>query len=178
MSIATRTVLALFIVVASLSAARPALATSQSDGKKPKVTLKKIALNRVDWSNRAADAIVSVEIENPGPEFKIKDVSYKLKLNGQTAAQGKYKNEIKVPSASSVTIGVPVTVNLSALPAITWSTVSEGLKMNYELEAEFTVPVFAFFHHKVKTAFSGELTPESLMSSMSSKVKEQLGLKP
>jgi len=175
---ATRTALALFIGIACLSAAHTTLATSLPDNKKPNVTLKKIALSRIDWSNRVADAIVSVEIDNPGSEFKIKDVSYKLKLNGHTAAQGKYKNEIKVPAASSVTIGVPVTVNLSALPAITWSTVSEGLKMNYELEAEFTVPVFAFFHHKVKTAFIGELTPASLMSSMSGKVKEQLGLKP
>ena len=175
---ATRTAVALFICIACLSAVRPALATSPADNKKPNVKLKRIALNRVDWSNRAADATVSVEIDNPGSEFKVKDVSYRLKLNGQVAAQGKYKNELKVPAASSVTIDVPITVNLSALPAITWSTVSEGLKINYELDAEFTVPVFAFFHHKVKTAFSGEFTPASLMSSMSNKVKEQLGIKP
>jgi LEA14-like dessication related protein len=174
----TLTTLAFLVVIACLSAARPAMASSASDHKKPNVKLKSIAVNRLDWSNRVAEATVTVEIENPGSEFKIRDVRYRLRLNGQVAAEGKYKNEVKIPAASSITLDVPITVNLSALPAVTWTTVSEGLKMSYEMHAEFTVPVFAFFNHKVKTAFSGELTPGSLMSSMSNKVKEQLGLKP
>jgi LEA14-like dessication related protein len=154
------------------------MANSPVDHKKPSVKLKGIALSRIDWSNRAADATVSVEIDNPGSEFKVKDVNYRLKLNGLVAAEGKHKNGLKVPAGSSATIDVPITISLSVLPAITWSAVSEGLKLKYELDAEFTVPVFAFFNHKVKTAFSGELTPESLISSMSEKVKQQLGLKP
>jgi LEA14-like dessication related protein len=174
----TRTALALLIVTACVSAAQPALAASPADNKKPDVKLKSFVLNRVDWSNRAADVIVSVEIDNPGSEFKVKDVSYRLKLNGQVAAEGKYKNEVKVPAASKVTIDLPLTVNLSALPAVTWSTVTEGLKLSYELDAEFTVPVFAFFSHRVKAAFSGELTAESVMSSLSNKAKEQPGVKP
>jgi LEA14-like dessication related protein len=174
----TRTAVALLIVVACVIATRPALAASTADNKKPDVKLKSFVINRVDWSNHAADATVSVEIDNPGPEFKVKDVSYRLKLNGQIAAEGKHKNEVKVPAASKVTIDLPLTLNLSALPAVSWSTVTEGLKLSYELDAEFTVPVFAFFSHRVKTAFSGELTPESVMSSMSNKAKQQLGIKP
>lgn len=174
----TRTALALLIIVACVSAARSAVAASSSNDKKPDVKLKSIALNRVDWINQAADATVSVEINNPGSEFKVKDVSYRLKLNGQVAAEGKYKNEVKVPAASSVTMNLPITVSLSALPAITWSTVIEGLKLNYELDAEFTIPVFAFFNHKVKTTLSGEFTSESILSSLSNKVKEQTGAKP
>jgi LEA14-like dessication related protein len=171
----TRTALALLVVIACASAARPA---NPEDNKKPDVKLKNFALNQVDWSKYVAGATISVEIDNPGPEFKIKDVSYRLKLNGQVAAEGKYKNQVKVPAASSVTIDLPITVNLSALPAVTWSTVTEGLKLNYEFDAEFTMPVFAFINHKVKTAFSGELTPESVMSALSNKVKERPGVKP
>jgi LEA14-like dessication related protein len=174
----TRTTLALLVVIACLSTARPVMGAFPTDHKKPDVKLKSIAINRLDWSNRVADATVTVEINNPGSEFKVRDVSYRLKLNGQVAAKGKYKNEVKVPAASSITLDVPITVNLSALPAVSWTTVSEGLKMSYEMDAEFTVPVFAFFNHKVKTAFTGELTRGSLMSSMSSKVREQVGLKP
>jgi LEA14-like dessication related protein len=175
---ATRMALALLIVIASLSAAQPALAAPPADDKKPDVKLKSFVLNRVDWINHAADATVAVEIYNPGPEFKVKDVSYHLKLNGQVAAEGKYKNEVKVPAASKVTIDLPLTVKLSTLPAVTWSTLTEGFKLSYELDAEFTVPVFALFSHRVKAVFSGELTPESVMSSMSSKAKEQSGIKP
>jgi LEA14-like dessication related protein len=174
----TRTALALLIVIACASAARPAPATSLENNKKPDVKLKNFALNQVDWSKYVAGATISVEIDNPGPEFKVKDVSYRLKLNGQVAAEGKYKNQVKVPAASSVTIDLPITVSLSALPAVTWSTVTEGLKLSYEFDAEFTMPVFAFFNHKVKTAFTGELTPESVMSALSNKVKEQPGVKP
>ena len=174
----TRTALVLLIVIACASAARPSPAANSDDNKKPDVKLKNFSLNQVDWSKYVAGATVSVEIDNPGAEFKVKDVIYRLKLNGQVAAEGKYKNEVKVPAASSVTIDLPITVNLSALPAVTWSTVIEGLKLNYELDAEFTVPVFAFFNHKFKTALSGELTPESVMSALSKKAKEQSGVKP
>lgn len=173
----TRAALALLIVIACVSAARPAQAAYPADHKKPNVKLKGIALNRVDWDKQAADATISVEVENPGSEFKVKDVSYHLKLNGMVAAHGKHKNEVKVPAASSVTIDFPISLNLSALPAVTWSTVMEGFKLSYELDAEFTVPVFAFFSHKVKTTFSGELTPGSVMSSLSNKVKERLASK-
>jgi LEA14-like dessication related protein len=173
----TRTALALMMVVACVSAARTALAASPAGNKKPEVKLKSVALNRVDWDNQAADATFSVEIDNPGSEFKVKDVSYRLRLNGQVAAEGKYKNEVKIPAAASVTIALPITVSLSALPAVTWSAVTEGMKLNYEFDAEFTVPVFVFFNHKVKTAFSGELTPGSVMSSLSNRVKQQLGIK-
>jgi LEA14-like dessication related protein len=166
------------ILVVCVTAARPALAAPAADNKKPDVKIKSVALSRVDWSNHAADVIIAVEINNPGPEFKVKDVNYRLKLNGQVAAEGKYKNEVKVPAASGVTIDLPITVNLSALPAVTLSAVTEGLKLNYELDAEFTVPVLAFFNHKVKASLSGELTPESVMSSLSNRVKEQLGIKP
>lgn len=174
----TRMALALLIVATFVSEARPAPASRAADNKKPDVKLKSVALNGVDWDNNAADAIISVEINNPGSEFKVKDVTYRLKMNGQVTAEGKYKKEVKVPAASSVTIDLPITVNLSALPAVTWSTVTEGLKLSYELDAEFTVPVFAFFNHKVKASLSGELTPGSVMSSLSNRVKERLGVKP
>jgi LEA14-like dessication related protein len=169
---------ALLIVAASVSEARPAPAAPAADGKKPDVKLKSVALNGVDWNNNTANAIISVEINNPGSEFKVKDVTYRLKMNGQVAAEGKYKKGVKVPAASSVSLDLPIQVDLSALPAVTWSAITEGLKLSYELDAEFTVPVFALFNHKVKASLGGELTPGSVMSSLSNRVKEQIGIKP
>jgi LEA14-like dessication related protein len=173
----TRMAVAL-LIVAAVGQARPALAGSSADNKKPDVKLKSVALNGVDWGNSAAGAIISVEVNNPGPEFKVKDVTYRLKMNGQVTAEGKYKKEVKVPAASSVTIDLPITLDLSALPAVTWSAITEGLRLSYELDAEFTVPVFAFFNHKVKASLGGELTPGSVMSSLSNRVRERLGGKP
>ncbi|MFP5262140.1 MAG: LEA type 2 family protein [Blastocatellia bacterium] len=174
----TRMVVALLIVAASVTGAGPALAASPADNRKPDVKLKSVALNGVDWGNNAAGAIISVEVNNPGPEFKVKDVTYRLKMNGQVTAEGKYKKEVKVPAASSVTIDLPITVDLSALPAVTWSAITEGLRLSYELDAEFTVPVFAFFNHKVKASLGGELTPGSVMSSLSNRVRGRPGGKP
>ncbi len=140
-------------------------AAHADDPKKPRVEMKRVKINRVDLPNRTADVTVSVEIENPGSSFRVKDVKYKLKLNGEEAAAGKYKQEIKVPSASTVTIDVPLTVNLIALPVAAFGAVSEGFVLRYELETEFTVPIFAFYNRKVKSVFAGDMPLAGLLSA-------------
>ncbi|HKY04981.1 MAG TPA: LEA type 2 family protein [Blastocatellia bacterium] len=163
-----RSLLALLFIVAVSSGARAA------EDKKPQVTLKRVTVNRVDLSKQTAEATVSVEVDNPGSAFKIKDVSYRLKLNDRKVAEGKHKNEIKVAAASRTQIDVPITVDLRAIPGVTWATISDGFVINYVLETEFTVPVFAFFNHKVKTSFAGDLPLSSLMSTLPGSIKDFL----
>jgi LEA14-like dessication related protein len=141
---------ALLLTVALAGAAR-------ADDKKPSVKLKGIALKGLDVSSLVADTVVAVEIENPGPAFTIKKATYRLKLNGHEAAKGKHDEAINVPAKASVTVELPLAVDLAALPGVTWSTIADGLNLDYELATEFDVPLLGMFNHKVKTSFSGRL---------------------
>lgn len=159
---------ALLFIVAIASAARA------SDDKKAQVALKRVTVNRVDLLKQTAEATVSVEVDNPGSAFKIKDVRYRLKLNDRQVAEGKHKNEIKVAAASRTTIDVPITIDLRAIPGVTWAMISDGFVISYVLDTEFTVPLFAFFNHKVKTSFAGNLPLSSLMSTLPVSIKDPL----
>jgi LEA14-like dessication related protein len=167
-----RSTIAFLIIIACAGLARA------GDDKQPSVKLKGIALKSFTLSQQTAETTVSIEIENPGPEFKIKEASYRLKLNQHDAAEGKRDQEITVPAAGSITVDFPVTVNLAQLPAITWSTIIDGLNVNYELETEFTVPVLTLFNHKVKQSFNGDLPLGQMILSLPGIIKERLFGKP
>lgn len=168
----TRTTVALLIFLTC------AAATQAAQDKKPTVKLKGIAVKHITLADQTAETTVSIEIQNPGPGFKIKDASYQLNLNGRPAAEGKHTEEIHVPAESTVTVDLPVTLHLSALPAVTWSTVTDGLKLNYELETEFTIPLLAMFDHKIKTAFKGDLALGDKLVSLPDKLVDRILGKP
>ncbi|HKG98123.1 MAG TPA: LEA type 2 family protein [Pyrinomonadaceae bacterium] len=160
------------IIVATISIA--ALASAND----PQVSLKSLSVKEVSLSGGTADLTVYLEVQNPGSSFTLKDVTYKLKLNGEQAAEGKQKKDIDIPARSTVTVEMPLTVNLVALPAITWTTMTGGFKLHYDLETEFGVPVLGLFTHKVKTAFNGDFTIGDAFSSAGSLFKGIFGVKP
>ena len=149
-----------------------------AEEKKPNIKLKSIALKHLDVTSLVADTIVTVEIENPGPAFTIKAASYQLKLNDHDAADGHHDEAINVPAESSVAVELPLTVNLAALPGVTWRTIIDGLKLNYELETEFNVPLLAMFKQKMKTSFNGTLPIGAMALELPGKLKEKLFGKP
>ena len=154
----------MLVVIATLATG------SAASGKGPEVSLKAISVNSVDLYEQSADLTVYLEVQNPGPEFTLKDISYKLKLNGQEAARGKQQKDIKIPAASTTSVDMPLIVDLAALPSVTWAGVTGGFKLRYDLDAEFTVPVFVLFNHKVKTAFGGDLTLGDALTSVKDKI--------
>ncbi|MFL6214834.1 MAG: LEA type 2 family protein [Blastocatellia bacterium] len=164
-------VIALWLIVALIGVAR-------AEDKTPTVKLKGIALKRLDVKGLIADASVSLEIENPGPAFNVKAASYRLKLNGHDAAEGKRDEEVSVPAESTTTVELPLQVNLAELPGVTWSTLTAGLKLDYELATEFNVPVLGLFNHKMETSFSGTLPIGDMAMELPGKLKEKLFGKP
>lgn len=162
---------ALVVLVALVGAAR-------AEDRQPVVKLKGIALKRLDVKSLTADATVSLEIENPGPAFTVKEATYRLRLNGQDAAEGKRDEEISVAAQSTTTVELPLAVNLAALPGVTWSTITAGLKLDYELAARLNVPVLALFNHKVETSFNGTLPIGDMAMELPGKLKEKLLGKP
>jgi LEA14-like dessication related protein len=160
---------ALAAVVIFLSAS----AALAAEDKKLQVALKGVDLTRIYLSTHSADATVGVVIDNPGSGFKVKNLRYRLKLNGDYVAEGQHKEEIEVRKASVTTVEMPVTIDLLAIPGVTWRSISGGFKLRYDVETEFSVPVFAFYNHKVKTTFSGEVPLSTALRSLQDKPESE-----
>ncbi|HSE36634.1 MAG TPA: LEA type 2 family protein [Blastocatellia bacterium] len=118
-----------------------------------------------------------IAIDNPGPSFKVKDLSYRLKLNEKQAAEGKYDKAIEVPADSKSAFELPCRVDLSALPGVAWAVVAGGFDVHYELETEFTVPLFALLSPRVKTSIVGDLSLAQSVNGWTARIKERIANK-
>jgi LEA14-like dessication related protein len=151
--------------------------TRASDENKPTAHLKGVSVKTVDWNKRTAETQLSIVIENPGPAFKVKDLSYRLKLNDQQAAEGKYDKEIDLPAKSSAAFDLPCTVDLSALPGVAWAVIAGGFDVHYELATEFTVPLFPSLSPRIKTSIGGDLSLVGTVSGWTARIKERIASK-
>ena len=151
--------------------------TRALEQNKPAVHLTGVSIKTVDWNSRTAQTELSIAIDNPGPAFKLKDLSYQLKLNEKQAAEGKYDKEIEVPAQSSATFELPCKVDLSALPGVAWAVVAGGFDVHYELETEFTVPLFPPLSPRIKTSIGGDLSLVGTVSGWAARIKERIASK-
>jgi LEA14-like dessication related protein len=165
------------VAVAFLIAVVLPAQTRALEENKPTVHLKGISIKAVDWNNRTAETEISIAIDNPGPAFKLKDLSYRLKLNDKQAAEGKYDKDIEIPAHSSATFELPCSVDLSALPGVAWAVVAGGFDVHYELETEFTVPLFASLSPRIKTSIGGDLSLAGTVSGWTARIKERIASK-
>jgi LEA14-like dessication related protein len=161
-------------VAVILLALAPAAQAQTVEDKKPAVHLMGVSIESVDWNKRTAETKLSIEVENTGPAFKLKDLSYRLKLNDKQAGEGKYEQEITVPAGSSATFDLPCSVDLSAIPGIAWGIIAGGFDVHYELEAEFTLPIFPPLSPRIKTAIGGDISLASTVQGWTAKIKERL----
>lgn len=162
------------VVITLLIALAPSVSAQSAEYKKPEVHLKGVSVEAVDWSKRTAETKLSIEVENTGPAFKLRDLSYRLKLNDKQTGEGKYEQEITVPAAASATFDLPCTVDLSAVPGIAWGIVAGGFELHYELETEFTLPIFPPFNPRIKTAIDGDLSLVSTVQGWTAKIKDRI----
>ncbi len=169
---------ALMIVLMCCVALRAADDHQAVEDKKPTFELKSLAFKSFDLSNKTAHGMASVAVKNPYGAFKLADVKYKLKLNDQEVAEGKYEKELEIPASVEVTLELPFTVDITSIPGVAWNTITDSLILRYELETEFTVPLFAALKHTQKSSFKGDLTLGEAFASVSNKLKEKLFGKP
>lgn len=158
-----------FLLLLVVSGQTPAL-----DAKKPSLKLKGVSIKSVDLSSRTAKTNLMISIDNPGPAFKLKDLSYRLKLNEKQAAEGKYEKTFEIPAQSSTIVEVPCSVDLSSLPGVAWSVISSGFEVQYELETEFTVPLFGSLNPRLKNSIAGELSLAQTVSGWTARIIEHL----
>jgi LEA14-like dessication related protein len=174
----SRVIGALILVAMCGAAIRAADDNQAGDHKKPTFELKSIAFKGFDLSHQTADGIAAVEVKNPGGAFKLTDVNYKLKLNDKEIAEGKYEKELEIPASGELTLELPFTVDLTAIPGLAWNTMTDSFTLRYELETEFTVPLFAALKHTQKSSFKGEFPLGEAFTSVSNRLKEKLFGKP
>jgi LEA14-like dessication related protein len=165
------------VAVASLLALFLSAPTTALEAKKPALQLKGVSIKAVDWSNRTAETELLIAIDNPGPAFKVKDLTYRLKLNEKQAAAGKYDKDIEVPGESRATFELPCTVDLSALPGVAWAVIAGGFDIHYELETEFSVPLFASLSPRVRTSIVGDLSLAQTVTGWTARIKERIASK-
>ena len=161
-------------VAVILCALVPAALAQTAAARKPAIYLKSVSVERVDWSKRTAETKLSIGVDNSGPAFKLKDLSYRLKLNNTLAGEGKYEQDISIPAESSATFDLPCNVDLSAAPGIAWGIIAGGFEVHYELETEFTLPIFPTLSPRIKTAIDGDLSLASTVSGWTAKIKERI----
>ncbi|HSB10682.1 MAG TPA: LEA type 2 family protein [Blastocatellia bacterium] len=164
------------IVSALLISVSTANAQSPEDSK-PAVHLKSVHVERIDLEKAAAETSLSIQIDNPGPAFKLKDLSYRIKLNDKEAAEGRYARAITVPAHSSAKFELPCTVDLSALPGVAWGIIAGGFELRYDLETEFSVPLLPQLSPRLKTSIGGDLSLVRSVSGWTAKLKEHLSSK-
>ena len=112
------------------------------ENKTPQVHLKGISIKSIDWWNKTAQTELSILVDNPGPAVKLKELNYRLKLNDQQAAEGKYDKEIELPARARTAVELPCVIDLSSVPGVAWSVISEGFDVRYQFDTEFIVPLF------------------------------------
>ena len=144
------------------------------EGEKPKVRLKGLSFKSIDWANQIAQTDLSVVVDNPGPALKLRDLSYRLKLNDKQAAEGKYNKEIELLARASKTVELPCAIDLSAIPGVAWSVIAGGFDVHYQFDTEFTVPIFPSLSPRIKTSINGELSLTETVSGWSARIKERI----
>ncbi len=140
----------------------------------PQVTLKNINFDKFDLWKKTVEVIAVVEIKSQGVALKLRDVNYKLNLNDNAVAEGKYEKEIEIPATGETEIKLPFTLDLTSLPGVTWDMITESFTLRYEIETEFTIPLFATLKHTQKTSFKGDLPLGEAVYSLSKKFKEKI----
>jgi LEA14-like dessication related protein len=152
--------------------------TAQAQEAKPAAEFRGVAINQINWLKQTADATVTVEITNPGPALKLKDVDYRLKFNDEQVAEGKSDKEFDLSAASKTSIELPLTINLRALPSAAWNAVTDSMTLHYEIDTGFTVALFSINSGKIKTTFTGDVPMSKIISALSYKIKQALTGKP
>ena len=150
----------------------------RADDNKPNLSLKKISAEGIDLEKGTVDLKVTIAVDNPGREFKLTHLQYRVKLNDEAAAEGKSKKDVEIAAESTSTIELPLTVKLSSLPSVGWSTITDGFNVRYELHTEASVPLFASITRKLKFDTSGELSLSDVVAKWYAKLKDRVAGKP
>ena len=148
------------------------------DEKRPEVVWKGFEIKGVNLSDMTVETVVSVAIKNPGPAFRLQDLTYRLTLNEYKIASGAYEKEVEVAAAAETVVELPFTVEMTRVPGVAWNAATDSFTLRYELETEFTIPLIAALKHTQKSSFKGDFPIPDAITALPAWIKEKLFGKP
>lgn len=132
----------------------------KDNDQEPEMKVQSVRIDEVHLTT--ADMTVTVEIYNPHSALTISNLSFWVKLNDVQSGEGRYPDEIKLPGKSAITLILPLTVDLTALPGVGVEGVLGGIRLDYQVDSEFDVS-FMIFKKRVKKTMTGTVPVQAVL---------------
>lgn len=156
----------LFVTAAPDVAAQGRVPVERLGGRLVKMKVGEITLESIDFRNQTAQLNLGLDVSNGLLPVSLKDFDYALRLNGQDTIEGTHNGTLKVGGRNSSRVNLPVTVHLRSIPGTIWSAFRNRGRVQYELDAGFTLPLF-ITEQRFDQSFAGEVPLRTLVDAAS-----------
>lgn len=131
-----------------------------------KIKVGEITLESIDFRDQTARLNLGLDISNGLLPVSLKDFDYALRLNGEETIEGTHAGTLKVGGRNSSRVDLPLTVHLRSIPGTIWSAFRNRGRVQYELDAGFTLPLF-ITEQRFDQSFAGEVPLRTLVDAAS-----------
>ena len=125
-----------------------------------------ITLESIDFRDQTARFQIGLDVKNGLLPVSLKDFDYDLRLFGRDFIRGRHDGTLRVGGRRSSRVDLPVTVSLREIPGVLWSAFRSRGRVQYEMDAGFTLPLFVT-ERRFDQNFSGEVPLRSLVDAAS-----------
>ncbi len=144
---------------------RTSRTAGQLGSKLVNIKVGEVTLESINFRDQTARLNVGLDVANSVLPVSLKDFSYRLSLYNLEAIEGQL-GAVKVGGRTPSRVNLPVTVNLRSIPGVLWSAFSNNGRVQYQLDAGFTLPLYVF-ERRFDQSFSGEVPLRSLVDAAS-----------
>jgi hypothetical protein len=163
---ATVFAVSLFVTAFAPSASAQGRIPERMGGRLVKIRVGEITLESIDFRDQTARLNLGLDISNGLLPVSLKDFDYALRLNGEETIEGTHAGTLKVGGRNSSRVNLPLTVHLRSIPGTIWSAFRNRGRVQYELDAGFTLPLF-ITEQRFDQSFAGEVPLRTLVDAAS-----------
>ena len=156
----------LFVTAFGASASAQGRLPERMGGRLVKIKVGEITLESIDFRDQTARLNLGLDISNGLLPVSLKDFDYALRLNGEETIEGTHAGTLKVGGRNSSRVNLPLTVHLRSIPGTIWSAFRNRGRVQYELDAGFTLPLF-ITEQRFDQSFAGEVPLRTLVDAAS-----------
>ncbi len=138
--------------------------------REPTLTLDELEVEQVDYP--LADVLAHITLDNPNQALTLTKLTYRMVLNGVECGTGEHPEKLTLPKKASLSLSLPVTVDLSAVPHLGLNTLlqtrpGEGVFINYVIHVAFEVSVLWLFKRHIKARLTGRFPLREILGKLS-----------
>jgi LEA14-like dessication related protein len=135
-------------------------------GKLVNIKVGEITLEAIDFRDQTARLNLGLDVSNGLLPVTLKDFDYRLRLAGHETIEGFHDGNLKIGGRKGSRVNLPVVVHLRAIPSTIWSAFRNGGRVQYDLDAGFTLPLY-ITERRFDQSFSGEVPLRTLVDAAS-----------